>query len=146
MNTAEKRAEKIPFDWRIVKVDDTRDCDEAWRKRMHLKSCATYYVYDANRHVHCCELTPSYELHAVATDSAFDIEEPGDALIEEVDEVLREAMHEQDVIYVHVGRLNCPEQKVTDDTEREEGESDEVFYNRVVNELREYYQGNCPCF
>ena len=138
----------IPFDWRIVKLDDTRYFDETWHKSVGLKSCATYYVYDANRHVHLCEWTPSLELHAVAVDAEYtDYDATTDEAREEVDEVLRSAMYDQEVTYVHVDDLGkAPQQHIKDDTKREDGEDDEHFYLRIVEGLREYYQGNCPYF
>lgn len=50
-------------DIHIAVIDQTQYWDEEFVKitgRMF-----GVYVFDKNRHVHCCEITPSYELHFV---------------------------------------------------------------------------------
>jgi len=152
MNTATAMKIIVP-DWRLVKLDDTHFCDENWRREVKLKACGVFYLYDRNRHVHCCELTPSYELHAVATWNEFECEDPTcfdecnpERVREAVDDVLRDAMYEQSVIYVWTFQLRAPEQIIAHPPEREADEDEEAFYDRAVEELREYYQGNSPWF
>jgi hypothetical protein len=56
-------AEAIKPDLRIFKDDETIH----WREDIQARAGRIFgvYLFDANRHVHCCELTPSYELHYV---------------------------------------------------------------------------------
>jgi hypothetical protein len=58
-DTAE--AQKILPHFKIVVLDET----EYWREEIVAKAGKIYgaYLFDANRHVNCCELTPSYELY-----------------------------------------------------------------------------------
>ena len=57
-----QRNEKVPFDWRIVKCNQTDYCGAEWLAEHHVKECGVYYLFDANRHVHICSFTPSAEL------------------------------------------------------------------------------------
>lgn len=63
------------------------------------------YVFDANRHVHCCELRASYEMHYVETIPGGECEHPDanySPYDNDVDEALRDANRETDqVIYIH---------------------------------------------
>jgi hypothetical protein len=55
--------EAIKPDFRVFKTETTR----YWRKDIRRKAGKLFavYLFDANRHVHACELTPSYEMHYV---------------------------------------------------------------------------------
>ncbi len=62
----------------------------------------TVYLFDKNVHVHCCEITPSYELWPVATRAILKPEfADDDVLREEVDAVMQENQY-RDVNYRHV--------------------------------------------
>ena len=64
---------------------------------------STVYLVDLNRHVHCCELTPSYECHPLGFVPKVypDDELAREALQVELDELLAD----ENVIYIHVHSL-----------------------------------------
>lgn len=51
--------------WKVVAIDETH----CWTPVIVTKTGRLWglYLFDANRHVHCCELTPSYEMWFVET-------------------------------------------------------------------------------
>ena len=76
----------IPEDLSFWEEEFLQKC----QKEIGLKSVHSVYIYDENRHVHLCELTPSYELHfaytAVEYDGIFnDLAFEQQALIEEIE-------------------------------------------------------------
>ncbi|VVE35447.1 hypothetical protein [Pandoraea terrigena] len=85
----------LDIDIQLVVIDETRYYSDDMRKLAG--KVFQVYAYDANRVTHCCEITPSYELHPVAT-QALDCPE-SDAEREKIGEMERSAP--QDVIYMH---------------------------------------------
>jgi hypothetical protein len=131
-------------DWRIVKVDETRYCSEALAREKKIKEIGVYYFYDASRRVHCCELTPSYELWATEPYAVFTEDVP-DEWREDVDSDLRQSMNDHDVVYVH--RVTGFEQGYRGALpDREDGQDDEAYYMACVEAIREDLAGNSPCF
>ena len=101
------RNSDVPMDWHLARLEDTHHCDEAWRARMKLKRCWTYFAFDKNRHVHVCELTPSYELWPAEFD--YECEEGADEdQRQAVFEELLRAFNDREVEYVHVRDLDAP--------------------------------------
>ena len=47
---------------KYVEIDETQYWKEDFLERIGAKKVTAVYVFDANRRVHCCELTPSYEM------------------------------------------------------------------------------------
>jgi hypothetical protein len=145
----------IPMDWRIVRFDETAYYNEAWLKEHKVVKCWSFYVYDKNRHVHLCEITPSYELWTVA----FDFQCADDASDED-NESAWEAMLEaesgdEDVTYMHVSTIdrfeeqgNTRECKLDpielDDVDSQFEKCDEPIYRQAAENLREHYSGNHP--
>lgn len=58
------------------------------------------YLFDALRAVHCCEITPSYELYPLDSYAAAQIADDLDETLKEMDAMTDE------VIYMHCGRLD----------------------------------------
>ena len=137
-----ERNERIPFDWRIVKVDQTRYCED-WAKECHVTSCGVYYLYDANRHVHLCEFTPSNELWPIAAWVEFATEQAQEA--DEGESELDLLNSEEACSYMYVRDVErLPSKPIDWAPDREEGEDCETYYMRACEEFREHYQGNPP--
>jgi hypothetical protein len=147
-----RRNEKVPFDWRIVKVEQKAMCAEEWVKENHIATCGVFYLYDANRHVHICSFEPTYELHAICGYATSTLSLRRDLTDEEsnaLNEVELEMLtsEEHDVSYMDVPEINrMPQQKMAWAPEREPGEDCETYYLRAVEEFREELQGNPPWF
>lgn len=80
--------------FKVVAINETSD----WRDDFIVKCGRLYglYLFDVNRHVHCCELTPSYELHFIETVAEKEIDDYTDALLREAN-----AQCQRDVEYYH---------------------------------------------
>jgi hypothetical protein len=137
-------------DWRILRWDETAMCGEGWIAERHIRETGTFYVYDHDRHVHLCELTPSLELWAMEPYVLFDSPDVDEATREAAEEEAREAMYEQDVCYVHVvdvrGKPWRPLGDFCDLPEREPGQDDDAYYRACVEHIRERLAGSPPWF
>ena len=132
-------------DFRIFKRDVTANCCPEFVALCGGK-VLDIYVFDANRHVCVCEMTPSYEMNFI--EGAAGGEYPEDKG-EEVDEALREAnLHTEPVIYIHVSDIDlelCEQYgELTEWPELlESWEGDkEKAYEAALEGVLEYYQGN----
>jgi hypothetical protein len=101
-------------DWYLVKIDERRH----WREDIQAQTKEMYgvYAFDRNRHVHCCELTPSYELHFIANDYV-EIEEVADdeSKRDALNDLVLSAFNDDPVSYVWASRI---EQMMKDHPER----------------------------
>jgi hypothetical protein len=143
-----QRNERIPFDWQLVKIDQTIYCDPGALAKLKIERCGVIYVFDANRHVHICSFTPSYELQAVApfvtTIAGFD---PSEEENEALGEFELELMSGEDIDYSDVRDvLRMEGRPIHWAPEREADEDAETYYHRALEEFREYYAGNPPYF
>lgn len=79
-------AKKIVPSILAVRMDETEYWVDAFLKKYQIKRVWAVYVYNQNHHTHCCEITPSYELHFVEYQFEYEdgVEHP-DALIDEID-------------------------------------------------------------
>lgn len=120
----------IEAHFKIVVLNETN----YWSEEMQAKAGGAIfraYLYDATRIVHCCEITPSYELFPLYTTPWRDDENGS------VDEEIRLA-EDNDVRYVHCHSINAlpPEnfhdigvwKKMDDETEDELRERVEEHY------------------
>jgi hypothetical protein len=141
-----ERNERVPFDWRIAKVDQRRYCDEAWLAEAEIETCGVYYLYDANRHVHICSFTPSQELWPVASFATFASEQAAEA--DEGDAEQEMLSSEEPCCYMDVSDVSrLPSQPAGNlAPEREPGEDCEAYYTRAVEEMTEHLRGNPPCW
>lgn len=92
------------------------------------------YLFDANRHVHCCELTPSYELFPLYTTAALDDEEGS------VEEEIRCA-EDNDVIYIHCRVLDHTPSAKFHDCGEWTADEDET-YDELRERVEEQYRCN----
>jgi hypothetical protein len=91
--------EAIKPDFRVFKTETTR----YWRKDIRRKAGKLFavYLFDANRHVHACELTPSYEMHYVGPTWTNSV---GDRM----SETIREGDADTDLVsYYHVRGIDA---------------------------------------
>lgn len=144
-----ERNERVPFDWQLVKVDQTAMCAGPWLKKNKIKTCGVFYLFDRNRHVHICSFQPTYELFPVAgyAESTFRrelTEKESEARFDFEQEMLNT---ENACEYMDVSQVDkLPRQPVICAPEREPGEDCETYYLRACEEMREYFQGNTPWF
>ena len=122
------RNDDIKPDWRYILIDETRYwCDDKFIAECGGKLVGAY-VFDANRAVHCCELTPSFELLLIET-LPRDVPQD-DAGAERVLDAIRDADRETDLVsYVHCYSINTdkcvksgyePDEDVPRDTQDDE--------------------------
>jgi len=143
----EKRT--IPVAFRLVKLDFKPYCDPKWIAENKVETCGVFYLYDANRHVHICSLTPSYELWAVAPYMTFSPDVDSDTFDpdgEKASEIEQTMMEVEYVDYFDVSSIDKLPGRAVEGPEREEDEDGETYYKRAIEELREQYAGNPPWF
>ncbi len=54
-----------------IRIDDTPMWDAEFLTKHRITKMETAYVFDKNSVTHCCELTPSYEMHPSGYEVAF---------------------------------------------------------------------------
>ncbi len=117
-----------------------------------IESSGTVYLFDKNVNVHCCEITPSYELHPVETRALLKPEfRDNDKLRGAVDEEVR-FIEDHDVTYMHVRAVESLLAKGTlfkqlGDTGKDPKTQIPIPYSEVPYEEQfaktlEYCQGN----
>lgn len=129
-------------DWQLVKVDQTKHCNEHWLKRHGITACGVYYLVDFNRHVYCCELTPSLEAFPVqgwaeySSHEAFEKDE-GNAEMEMLNS-------EEAVTYYKPSVFDkLPTQSAANYIpDREDEEDDETYYKRIPDAVYDHLCGN----
>ena len=112
MNNTEQK-ERIYPDWRIVLRDET----QYWTDPELVKRCGGTIkgasLFDANRQVHCCEITPSFELERL---NSVPKQWPDDErTMESLEAELREADFQADsgcCSYVHVSDMDLESDSV----------------------------------
>ena len=61
MDEIEEKPEVVT-DWWFLAIDQTKDWNlDLLPHAEHIDKILTVLQFDRNRHVHCCEITPSYE-------------------------------------------------------------------------------------
>jgi hypothetical protein len=146
--------EKTLPEIRLYLVDDTQYCSEEFKARCGGK-VQTAYIFNANSSVHCCEITPSYEMWPLTT-------VPGtwpdqDEARDKLDEELRECTADAEIKYYHVRTTKLEKAKllhqVTEtewnefledapgDTEKERIDNATC---RMMHHFIEYYTANPP--
>lgn len=88
-----------------TKLDETEYWDEEWKGEHHVTKCLGVYVFAPEIHVHCCELTPSYELWPVRDEFEFTPGTPGED-IERAEEDASAASAWNEIIYIHCRSLD----------------------------------------
>ncbi len=130
-------AQNLERDWNLPEYIDK------------IERIESVFLFDKNVHVHCCELTPSYELWPVETRVIFKPDFDQDAneeLRDEIEEVVRRA-DEPEVEYHHVGPhdrwMAARPAQVKHLGDTGDGVSyDETSYDDQRREAIEHCQGN----
>ena len=86
-------------DFRLIALDETR----GWHLPEHegtYERIETVYLYDANRPVHLCEITPSYELFPLYCHAV------GESVPEELEELMLSDIDAYDPTYMHCSAVD----------------------------------------
>ena len=84
-------------DWTLIAIDITRHIDATWRAKHGITHVAEIYLFDRNQAVHCCEITPSYEMISVGFEWETSLDR--ETVRDEVDEDMQS--WSGDVTYMH---------------------------------------------
>ena len=133
-------------DFRIYKQETT----EYWSEDIRSRAARLFgvYLFDVNRHVHCCELTPSFEMNYLGPTWTEGIED--DEARQSLFEDILEGDAETDLVrYVHVGSVEvdeCEEIGTSDESWarflEEAGGDEEEAYTLALDKWSEYCRGN----
>jgi hypothetical protein len=127
---------KVVPDFKLVELDETHHWSDEMQARGKMLGV---YLVDMNRHVYCCEMTPSLELTYLYTNTVANDKSDHDAFN---DEVTQEEMaaRTSDVTYVHVGtKFEQVAEADMEESEKRELAAGEITYEALVEEMREYY-------
>lgn len=128
MQDAAKRAlDEIPELW-VVKIKETEHWNKAFVKENKIKNIYGVYAFNRKKHVHACELTPSYEFNylekqVVMVDEDKEMNEDEQEEYERIrdiaeDEVRAASVQDDNVIYHHVRNvedwIKNPKCKITE--------------------------------
>jgi len=135
-------------------VQITEDFDKGWLETNKIDRVMGQYAYDAAKHVHCCEVTPSYELTFIRYEPVY-VEgyEPDEETRERIEDELRGASPDDGVIYRHVRSIDrieevaelsdIPSGKAWRMTwNKEEERHDREDSDEQVEDVREYFACN----
>lgn len=128
----------LGFDIHLVVIDESRYYRDDVLKLAG--KVFQVYAYDANRVTHCCEITPSYELHPVATQALNCPESEADR--ETIDEMLCSAQH--DAIYMQCRAVAGMSDKFRRAYHVIESQEDETYESQLESVL-ERIRCNPPC-
>jgi hypothetical protein len=139
-----------PIDARVIAIDETAYYEFPPKHAPYIRAIRGVYLYDANQHTHCCELTPSHWLiflyHSVL------LTETGDAL----DDKAREALLEEyevcnngEDLCIWISHCSTMERlaKATGDYLKygaTEISYNDESYDEQIEGLIEYFGGNPP--
>ncbi len=130
-------------DLRIFRQDTTRH----WSADMQARAEKFFdvYIFDKRKHVHCCELTPSYEMNYIGP-TWEDVKSDDD---EDLCEDVMDAVIDDNTQYVHVSSVklkDCKEVGLEDSVWvdcLEEAEDDyDTARQLYVEKVSEYCRGN----
>jgi len=86
---------------KVIKINETEHWNLDQKMMNKIKAIWGVYVFDPNWKVHCCEITPSYELHMLHSQVEFK-ENATNEEIEEIENCVAENENfENPVIYMH---------------------------------------------
>lgn len=141
---AEKKPEIKP-DYHWIRFDNTKHWNAMFLVEIgpDAKIISTY-VFNHNSATHCCELTPSYELHLAGTEFKTS-REMSDAERDEIDEKINGAIGESDLIeYHHCSTIDGYREKGVDIPGKSKPIRQFVGCDNdvTIDEVREYYLAN----
>lgn len=126
--------------WTIVAIDETH----YWSEDIIAKAGKLYgvYLYDANRPVYCCELTPSYELHLIETVWTHNTQDERLQM-----DVLEGDAQNGQVCYYHCRDINHKDAKWKESLTRHDEEYEEIddtgkVWDGLLEDMLEYLRGN----
>ena len=138
--------------FRLRIVDVTKHCSDEFKALAG--KVKQVFIFDANRHVHCCEITPSYEMEPLylTAKNYHDDEKLNDKL----GEMLMEN-NAEDAEYHHVHNVNLDNCRILDNVtetqwneflENSDGTTEEERYDnahrKMMQEMLERFRANCP--
>lgn len=123
--------------YRVVALDESYGCEHAFLERCGGKVWGIYF-YDESRHVYCCEITPSYELHFLGLEAERIPDDDEDAREAQYDELMEAGSQQDPVSYMWTSNIDrLPANHFVDiptDPYNPDENPDEI--------IREYLQGN----
>jgi len=144
-------------DVRYVRIKNNMDDWSIPEKlRPFISAIYSAYAYDNNVHVHCCELTPSFECHFLGHVCDYAIDDVPDDIAEEIAEEIDNLMMEGDacvdclVSYYHCYSFD-PEKNpynfdsygvTTYNNEDHDGDTKEELMQCAIDNAIEYYRCN----
>lgn len=139
--TTEEKNKAKTAKLRLVLIDETRD----WNEDI-AKACGKImrpYLYDANQHTYCCEVTPSYTLYPLPSIAENEISD------EVYDDVMEGDNENPDVVYMHVSDVDKMETKKAVFSHHLDGglryyNSEGKKYREIIEAAEEYFRGNAP--
>lgn len=120
----------IPHDWRAVGHDVTRHYNISPEDAPHVEKIVDVFFYDRNEYTYLCELTPSYYLRYLYSFVSCK-DDTSDDVRDRIDDRYGYVHEPTDSVYVHVADVD-PLPSVAYGQEATE------------EEVREYWQSNCP--
>lgn len=137
----------LPIDAYVVRFDKTHNFLIADEDQPYISKIHSIYFFDRSVAVHCCEITPSYELMHLYDEIEFsDDEIHNDS--ELVDRLDQKYAHEggDDVCYIHCHSIDAMIEKNAPWTVHHYGDT-QVSYDKSTRDeqiegLREYFNGN----
>ena len=144
MNTAKRADIKPDYHW--IKLDETKHWNNMFLIEIgpNAKITSTY-IFDKNSVTYCCELTPSYELHRVATDFSTS-REMTEYEREIIDAKIFQAIegNNDDVAYHHCSTIDEHTEKgvKVPCKSHQIGKFVGCDNDVTIEEIREYYLGN----
>jgi len=135
MTNEDKPAIKKDYHW--VKIDQTKNWNAKFLDEIGPDArIISTFVFDHNSATHCCEITPSYELHLAGTEFQTS-RELSDAEREEIEDKISAAEADcEDVEYHHCSSID--DKKRSKPVRQFENCDDDVTIDDVI----EYYKGN----
>lgn len=101
-----EEAVTVEPDWWFVAVDKTKDWSNEPCLIQQVESIRTVFLFDRRRHVHCCEITPSYECWPVSY-AVHCKETATDMQREEIDGDFRVMLGDEEVTYYHSSHIEA---------------------------------------
>jgi len=137
----------------IVQIRE--DFSREWLRTNRIDRVMGQYAYDAAKQVHCCEITPSYELTFIRYEAVYaEGYEPDDEARERIEVELAEATAiDQGIIYIHCRSVDAIAE-VAELSDIPTGEPWRMAWNKEderhdrddsdeqVEEVREYFNCN----
>lgn len=124
------RDDNVKPDWWCVALDETRYYNIAEEDKPKIEKIVGVYIFNRSEYTHCCEIAPSYSL--IHLYDAVYLTEFGEDFGDEMDE--KYAHNDSDDCYMHVADVEA----IDASKKKQYGEAENE------DEVREYWQGNCP--